>query len=128
MHEEACVVANIVMHQKDHKPVDAESGLPKKHPVYGASSTHNQRVSDLLSDILAATFESEESLEAISTEDMLAKIDEFNRKVEAEEISPRNPIIGSLDVESLYPSVDTKLAAKICRDRIQNSPLNIEQG
>ena len=73
MHEDCSIIPNLIMNQKDHKPIDEKTGLPKTIPVCEASSTHNQRLSNLLSDIMAATFESEPSVEAISTEDMLAK-------------------------------------------------------
>ena len=33
---------------------------------------------------------------------------------------------GSLDVESLYPSIDTKEAARICKERVINSPLTFD--
>ena len=35
-------------------------------------------------------------------------------------------VIGSLEVQSLYPSVDTKKAAKICRDRVIASEIKME--
>ena len=117
---------NLIVTQNDHKPADPETGLPKTRLVCQSSSTHNQRISDMLSDIMAATFSSEDSVEAISTEDMLSKVEELNRRIEQGEISPKNLTIGSLDVESLYPSIDTKKAAEICRDRIMKSPLEIE--
>ena len=53
----------------------------------------------MLSDILAATFDSEDTIEAISTEDMLSKIEGLNKRIQEGEISPRNLIVGSLDVK-----------------------------
>ena len=126
LHEDSSIVPNLIITQKDHKPIDPNTGLPKTRPVCEASSTHNQRLSDMLSDILAATFDSEDIIEAISMEDMLSKIEGLNKRIQEGEISPRNLIVGSLDVESLYPSVDTREAARICRDRVLNSPLSIE--
>merc|ERR1711954_35623 len=35
-------------------------------------------------------------------------------------------VLGSLDVEALYPSIDIKLAGQIIRERIRNSKLRID--
>ena len=78
------------------------TGLPKTRPVCEASSTHNQRLSDLLSDIMGVTFKLEETIESVSTEDLLSKIEALNSRIEDGEVSPKKLIIGSLDVESLY--------------------------
>ena len=97
-HEDSSIVPNLIITQKDHKPIEPNTGLPKTRPVCEASSTHNQRLSDMLSDILAATFDSEDTVEAISTEDMLSKVETLNQNSQDGEINPRNLIIGPLDV------------------------------
>ena len=81
MQEESSVIPNLVMNQKDHKPVDPVTGLPKTCPVCEASTTHNQRPSALLSSIMQATFQSETTCEATSTEDMLSKVQWLNSKI-----------------------------------------------
>ena len=55
---------------------------------------------------------------------MLSKVDALNEKIKKGEIAPKDLMVGSLDVESLYPSIDTKVAAKVCRDRVKNSKLS----
>ena len=80
LHEEISTIPNLILNQKDHKPV-SEEGLPKTRPVCAANSTHNQRLSDLLSDIMNAVFKAEDTAEAISTGDILSKIDKVNKKI-----------------------------------------------
>ena len=75
MNEDCSTISNLVINQKDHKAPDAETILPKTHPVCEAAATHNQSISDLLTDIMMSTFHSETSKEGISTEDMLSKVD-----------------------------------------------------
>ena len=35
-------------------------------------------------------------------------------------------MVGSLDVTSLYTSIDTKIAGRLCRDRVKNSEMRIQ--
>ena len=78
LHENISVIPNLTMHQKDHKDLNPQTGLPKTRPVCEASSTHNQRCSNLLTDIMVATFQSEKTCVSNSTEDLLSKVDKFN--------------------------------------------------
>ena len=90
LHEDISVIPNLILNQKDHKDVDKDTGLPKTRPVCEASCTHNQRCSNLLTDIMGATFECEDTSEAISTEDLLSKIDVLNEKIKSQEMSPKS--------------------------------------
>ena len=84
-----------------------ENGIPQGRGVCGASSTINQRMSDLLSDLLVGTASSEkESFESSSTEDMIAAVDDFNDKVRVGKIKEGSLMVGSLDVQALYPTVE----------------------
>ena len=67
-------------HQKDHKPVD-QQGNPKTRALMDAMTTHNQRSSDLLNDVLTALNLAEDSHEFLSTEDFLHKVGQINNKI-----------------------------------------------
>ena len=125
LHEEITVIPDLTLMQKDHKKMD-ESVIPKTRPVCEARCTYNQRANGHLAAILGAVIEADPSTEAISTEDAISRLDSINKKIQSNEISPRNQVVGSLDVESLYPSIDTKSAGIICRDRVKNSRATVE--
>ena len=57
---------------------------------------------------------------------MLASVDAVNKDIHDGKISPDKLMVGSLDVQSLYPSIDTKAAGKICRDKVIKSSTNFE--
>ena len=57
-----------------------------------------------------------ETAESCSTEDLLVSIEELNERVSGGEVDDSTLQVGSLDVSTLYPSIDTKLAAKIIRE------------
>ena len=86
----------------------------------------NQRVSDLTTDILQTLFKHEETCEATSTEDFLSKVEDINEKINRGEVLPESMVVGSLDVEALYPSIKTMEAGRIARDCIQKSSLKLE--
>ena len=50
----------------------------------------------------------------------------MNKKILCEEISCENMMVGSHDVESLYPSMKTKKAGELARDRITESSMKFE--
>ena len=91
-----------------------------------AANTINQRISDTLTDVLQALFQSEPSHESKSTESFIHKIDMLNQKIKSGEIKAPRLMVGSLDVEALYPSTDVHQASKIVKDRILKSPLKFE--
>ena len=124
LHEKVSTVPPLVLNQKDHKVV--KDGIPAVRPVCEASRTMGQRLSDTLTDTLQAIYKSEEGAEASSTEDCLAKVEELNARIRQGEIKSDDLMIGSLDVAALYPSIDTKQAAKICRDKVRESTLDIQ--
>ena len=86
----------------------------------------SQRLSDTLTDTLQAIYKTGDTTEATSTEDCISKIEELNAKIRNGQVNSENMMVGSLDVTALYPSINTKHAGRICRDRIKNSPLSIE--
>ena len=82
---------------KDHKPMDNEVLGPPTRPVCGAVTSCNYRISYFLSQFLKPlTREAPETCE--STEDLLSRIHECNENEDLQDC-----IIGSMDVEALYP-------------------------
>ena len=59
----------------------------------------------------------------ISTEDFLNNIENLNSKIRKGEIDDQDLVIGSLDVENLYGSINTKKASEICRKKVLKSPM-----
>ena len=119
--ENRTIVPDMILLQKNQKPVDTQTGLPKTRPVCLAKSTFNQRANDHLCMILGATIHSDPTCESISTEDNLSKVDALNAKIVKGEVNPNKLVLGSLDVQALYPSISTKAAGTIVRDRILKS-------
>ena len=68
----------------------------------------------------------DQSRECVSTEDFLSKITEFNNKIKSGQINSDRLMIGSLDVESLYGSIDAKIAAKIVKKRYLKSEIKTD--
>ena len=101
--------------RKDHKPgFDTEEGPPGR-PLCAGNTGYNYRFSNLLCKILKDILESEES-EFENTEDLISKIDEVNeRELQGEYI------IGSMDVKSLYPSLDIELTIKVVCEMFESS-------
>ena len=85
---------------KDHKQLNPD-GSPKSHPVCGASSSINGELSEWISTILDAMAASVETSEVISSEEMLALVDELNSLLEEEGVPEEGLCVGSLDVKAL---------------------------
>ena len=116
---DACVAPTLCPSPETHKPV-GDNGDPKSRPIIQASSCITSRSSEIVSDILEAallTFPVQH--ECKSTEDMLAKIDEANVKVQLEGV---DVCVGSGDVVALYPSIQHKDGARQCAEMIRSHP------
>ena len=122
MAEKSTVIPQMVITQKDHKPIQ-DDGLPKTRAMCGASQSINQRVSDLLTDVLQALFSSELSNESLSTESYIHKIYKLNKDIREGRIVAPDLMVGSLDVEALYPSTDIYKAAEILKNRVIKSSM-----
>ena len=86
----------------------------------------NQRANDYLCQVLGAPIKADPTIESNSTEDALSKVDKLNSKIEKGEIKPRNLTIGSLDVKSLYTSINTKVAGIKAKERILKAKAKFE--
>ena len=81
----------------------------------------------MLSNILVSLIEADgQTAKVISTEDLLSRVEEFNELIRTGQVDGEGLTLGSLDVEALYPSIDTKLAAKIIKERILETQLRFE--
>ena len=89
--------------RKDHKHFDDPVKGPPLRPVCGAVIGSNYRMSYFLSRILQPYIKQVPEI-CDSTADMLARVEKCN-----EEQDLKNCIIGSFDVEALYPSIDHHL-------------------
>ena len=122
MAQKSTIIPQMLITQKDHKPTQPD-GLPKTRAMCGASQSINQRVSDLLTDVLQALFQSEHTYESLSTESYINKIERLNRGIRSGEIKAPRLMVGSLDVKALYPSTDIYKAAETLKERIVRSPM-----
>ena len=95
--------------RKDHKPYESEEVGPPGRPVCGGDVSYNKRLSHLISIILTEVYAGEQTV-CSSTEELLAEVDKLN-----EEGIDDSYIIGSADVEALYPSLDIEFTIdKVC--------------
>ena len=112
---------------KDHKDlVQSEWGdIPPQRPVCGAQESANGPLSDLLSDIidaLATEMDNEVNVECHSTEELLSEICDVNDIQHREE---ENPVIFSMDVKQLYPSLDATHVSALVREAFMSTRLDI---
>ena len=94
--------------RKDHKEViDIDKG-PRVRPLCGAKECSTRRVSYLLCQLLTPLI-GQGDTQCGSTDELLNKVEKINR---ARDADPRWTL-GSLDVKSLYPSLDIDKCSKI---------------
>ena len=99
--------------RKDHKEVPAgeEDRGPRVRPVCGAKDCVTRRLSYLMCLLLCRLTEGEKT-NCESTEELLEEIETVNRDWDVQE----SWVVGSLDVDALYPSLDIELCAEVvCR-------------
>ena len=103
--------------RKDHKEHHDIINGPPLRPVCGAITSCNYRISYFLSQILKPLIQlSPESCD--STEDLLSKMENVNKNENL-----HGCIVGSMDVEALYPSIDIDFAVDKCMELLQESDL-----
>ena len=106
--------------RKDHKHVEVgqEQIGPKVRPVCGAEDCATKRVSYILC-LLTTPLIGMSPTHCPSTIDMLQEVDRLNQSGKLN----RNCMVGSLDVESLYPSLDITRCAKVVSRKLYESDL-----
>ena len=102
--------------RKDHKAYEDEFIGPPGRPVCGGDVSYNKRLSHLISILLTDVYVGEETV-CSSTEELLAEVEKLNREgIDASDI------IGSMDVEALYPSLDIDFTIeKVCEVLLNSS-------
>ena len=71
---------------KDHKGLD-DNGLHKTRPVVCGCSSYNVRVLEMISKVLEAVYKPKaDKVGVISTEDLLAKVHDINKKVQDDDL------------------------------------------
>ena len=106
--------------RKDHKPVqEGEEDIgPKSRPVCGCKDCGTKRISYLLCSILRPLVPESET-HCDSTASLRSALDELN---DDDDLTIDNEwIIGSLDIEALYPSLDIDVCAGIANMVLYNS-------
>ena len=108
--------------RKDHKEVmeGQEAKGPKMRPVSGSEDCSTKRVGYILSKILTEIIP-RNTTQCESTDELLREFEVVNRGDVDEGVA-----VGSLDVESLYPSLDISKCARIVGMKLLNSELEFE--
>ena len=109
------------MYRKDHKTYDDRVIGPPVRPLCDVSDSYAHKLSYFLCNILKEVYGNEESV-CESTEDMLASIHEANASGKID----KRAVIGSLDVKSLYPSLDIDFTVEVACNEFYESKLTIE--
>ena len=104
--------------RKDHKGAEDLVKGPRVRPICGAEECSTRRVSYLLCQLLSPIV-STISTNCVSTEGLLREIEMVNRRGEAD----KRWVVGSLDVKSLYPSLDVQACAVVVTKVLMESDL-----
>ena len=110
--------------RKDHKVVkEGEEELwPRVTPVCGAEDCVTKRVSYVLSMLLSHLIP-EDGTHCWSTDDLLVEYERVN----SSQVVSGEWIVGSLDVDSLYPSLDIRHSVRVVREVLFDSDLKFEK-
>ncbi|CAI9736119.1 Hypothetical predicted protein [Octopus vulgaris] len=101
--------------RKDHKGFTDPIAGPPTRPVCGANIASNYRISYFLSMIIRPIIRMSPDV-CDSTEDLLSRISDCNKTCDL-----TGCIVGSMDVVSLYPSIDVDFAVEKCVEMINES-------
>ena len=109
--------------RKDHKEVPAEEvdKGPRVRPICGAEECSTKRVSYILCQILTPLIPRGKT-QCDSTDELLRELEKVNEEREADE----RWVVMSLDVESLYPSLDIDVCSFVVAQEMNNSDLVLE--
>ena len=116
-------VAPMSLLVKDHKKVE-EGKLPKTRPVVSASEGIGTSFSNILSEIVEPLADSlTDSMEVISTEDFISRIEETNESLA--KISPDEVALVGADATAMFPSLGAERSARIVRNVMMESTLEV---
>ena len=118
---------------KDHKPPNSRDGGVIGHPlrpVCGATESRNGPLSDVIAEILTVHGDSMDksvNTQCLSTEEMCHCLQSFNQTVEEGGTTDNvyKPVIFSMNVVAMYPSLDVSVVAKAIGEEFGNSDLEI---
>ena len=115
---------------KDHKVAEDATKGPDVRPIMGAMVGPNVGLTNFGSIIVRAIAdEYDEGRVSRSTEETIAKIEEYNKTREdlnAENVKENSKVIvGSMDIEKWYPNTLPKPSARGIRDMYENSSVEI---
>ena len=102
MRSKNCPPAPLAIPRKDHKEYESQHTAPPGRPLCSGDVSYNMRLSHLMSIMLAELHKEEESI-CSSTEELIGEIDRINI-----EGIDSTYVIGSADVDALYPNLDIK--------------------
>ena len=125
---------------KDHKETK-DGEFPKTRPVVAGCSSYNVGLSEILSELLEGVYKTkEDKVGVISSDDFLANLHQFNKKISDEGLQiydPENvahvsgevPTISMIasDVVALFPSMKVKTTARICAEMIVQSETDFQE-
>ena len=101
-------------------------GLPKSRPKVGADRELTTPLDESISVLIEPVAKARpEQWEAQSTEEVLRIIKETNNRLREEKV--KDVLVGSLDVEALYPSIDQIQGPKIVAEEVLKSSLQYDQ-
>ena len=107
--------------RKDHKVVEDEVKGPRVRPLCGAKECSTRRVSYMLCQVLSPLI-AQGDTQCQSTDKLLNKIEEDNKARDADQ----RWVVGSLDVKSLYPSLDIDVCAKVIAETVIASDIEFK--
>jgi len=113
-------LASLYVLRKDHKNSNDATVGPPCRPVCGASSAYNRKLSFLISKLIRPLWKDDAHV-CCSSEEMLASIKAVNDQNTDKEL-----IIGSADVEALYPSLNIEHTATVTAQLFYESETNVE--
>ena len=120
---EGCNIAPLYGLRKDHKPMgNSEEELsrgPKMRPVCGARDSLTKRTSYLLCQILTPLIEGDTHCDA--TDGIRAEVSKVNNGN-----VKRDWVVGSLDVDSLYPSLDIDRCVSVVKNKLKESKMDFK--
>ena len=110
--------------RKDHKPLPESEEQriegPKMRPICGAKDSLTKRTSYLLCKIITPLLKGEKT-HCDSTDGLIKEFKKVNKRDVKEDW-----VVGSLDVESLYPSLDIPRCVEVIKRKLEESNLVFE--
>ena len=115
---------------KDHKAVK-EGELPTTRPVISGYTGMGVSLSDIASEYLEAIANAEEyPIEVVSTEDFVARINRYNKRIdeekEAGEVQQEGAVLVGADAKALFPSMLAEITARIAGMKARKTNLLVE--